>query len=292
MSETLLQSAPETLTKRKRKICLAFIPAIIYYLVMLLLIVSQYQYISYYASRASVSFYGVDFLIMRIIPLAFSLLFTFVFIIFCFVRKPKALLPISFSAIFIVPIFFNLVTSIIYSATNDTAFYNASVITPQGIISLIVCAGCLLFAFEAPALKKFLAKTKWFWAVFLTLVYYSNFIYVAVSSLLSNMNSDMDIFRHTISSYIMNMAFTWLEYTPVAIMVFLLVLWLADPYKKVKPQAPAPEQTVYIPEPMPMYYPPAPVPTVADELTKYKTLLDSGAITREEFDKLKADMLK
>lgn len=84
--------------------------------------------------------------------------------------------------------------------------------------------------------------------------------------------------------------------------------WLANPYRKQPAYRPAPQtpqgnyyqQPQYYQPPQPQYYQPQyqqpvqPAPaagSVVEELERAKTLLDSGAITQEEYDALKKRLL-
>lgn len=78
-----------------------------------------------------------------------------------------------------------------------------------------------------------------------------------------------------------------LVYLPLIVSEFLLCLWLAGPYKKIV-------RKVKKPQPVVQYVPvvqPAAEPNAAQQLMEYKNLLDMGAITQEEFEAKKKQIL-
>lgn len=90
-------------------------------------------------------------------------------------------------------------------------------------------------------------------------------------------------------------------YVPQIITVILLCKWISNPYKKVlkktpKAPVPAPAPVMYVPVPQPVQMP---VPeNQADDrqnnielIKQYKDLLDMGAITQEEYDEKKKELL-
>ncbi len=83
-----------------------------------------------------------------------------------------------------------------------------------------------------------------------------------------------------------------LMYLPLIVSEFLLCMWLASPYKKIVPKKkPQPVQPV---QPVVQYVPvmqPAAEPNAAQQLMEYKNLLDMGAITQEEFEAKKKQIL-
>lgn len=94
-------------------------------------------------------------------------------------------------------------------------------------------------------------------------------------------------------------------YIPQTVAVILLCKWISNPFKKVlkkAPKAPAPQPVMYVPVPQPVQtipVPPAPVPdNQATEqknnielIKQYKELLDMGAITQEEYEEKKKELL-
>lgn len=83
-----------------------------------------------------------------------------------------------------------------------------------------------------------------------------------------------------------------LIYLPLIVSEFLLCMWLANPYKKPrKKKKPQPVQPV---QPAIQYVPvmqPAAELNAAQQLMEYKNLLDMGAITQEEYEAKKKQIL-
>ncbi len=311
MSETLLQPTPEQITennisappeptapaaptKRKKKFCFAFIPAVFLYLfsgglAIYYFLVMYANYISRFSPENMLS----DPFALNIISSVTSYIavpaISFFFVLFTLIRKPKILLPLTFGASLFVDRFINLVTSISLVATGNAEFDITSILTPTLFTDIVVCVICILFALDSPSLKKRLTKTKYIWAAAISVLHLSG---IAVSFSGSIFTSLYNAISHgfgenlvyTILVSLLNNIHIVLE----AVIIFLLILWLANPYKK--PRAPRPVRQPV--QPAPVFVPVQPAPTLADELGKYKSLLDSGAISQEEFEKLKANIIK
>ena len=82
-------------------------------------------------------------------------------------------------------------------------------------------------------------------------------------------------------------------YLFIVISEFCLLKWLANPYKKPRKEKKKP-QPVQPVQPVVQYVPvmqPAAEPNAAQQLMEYKNLLDMGAITQEEFEAKKKQIL-
>ncbi len=140
------------------------------------------------------------------------------------------------------------------------------------LIAAIIFTVCILFAINAAPLKKFLSKTKYIWAFGSATVYLLGFV---LTEFIIDIYTEFIIFNSIVESFIVESLLfallpTLLEsvvmYFPIAVAAFLLILWLADPYKK--PRAPRP---VHQPaQPAPIFVPVQPAPTVADPYKKPK----------------------
>ncbi len=312
MSETLLQPTPEQITennnsapptppaptdpaKRKKKFCFAFIPAVFLYLFSGGLAI-YYFFAMYtnYISRFTPDVILSDQFAFNIISTAISYLATpavlFFFILFTLIRKPKILLPLTFGASILAANFVSVTAGIISAATGGATFVITNILNPSLFTDVVICVVCILFAVESPSLKKFLTKTKYIWATALSVLHLSG-IALAVNnrafSLLFETNRLGIMSSYLISFIISDIFMTYIPIFLESVIIFLLIIWLANPYKK--PRAPRPVRQPV--QPAPIFVPVQPAPTVADELGKYKSLLDTGAITQEEYDKLKASII-
>ena len=124
----------------------------------------------------------------------------------------------------------------------------------------------------------------------------------------------IDIIRHHVVRFrnISSIVITFLFGLVAVAGFFFAGQWLADPYRKQPAYRPAPQvpQGNYYQQPQyytpqyqqpaqPQYYQPQPQPvqpkpaanSVVEELERAKRLLDSGAITQEEYDQLKKRLL-
>ena len=187
-------------------------------------------------------------------------------------------------------------------------------------ISYWIFLAVMIFSFIAAAVYVILASIEkingkvrklWFIPVVfsvLSLVMYV--VYTVVNIALDCVKTDFD--RHgSMVSAIIGALMNSLGYVPEAVTVILLCKWISNPYKKVlkkAPKAPAPVPVMYAPVPQPVPVPPAPaqMPVNApvpenqaateqksniEQIRQYKELLDMGAITQEEYDEKKKELL-
>lgn len=264
-------NAPEKLNK---KFCFAVIPALFYTTILLLGMIANFITFGF-DSVSAINI--VSFLCW----LAFS--------VFLFFRKNNIAAPIFLGVTLILPAFLNVVLN-----------YSPSFIQIYSIFWRVVATAlCVLFVLNTPEIKAFIKKTKYICISVVVLFIFSDLIF----SIINNFESFELI-------GIQILAFS-LSYLPIALTIVLLLLWLDDPYKKASPQAPAMQSYVQPPvqtQPMHFVQPPVqaqPMPfvqqpmqaqppaqtDVADEIKKYKELLDSGIITPEEFESAKAKLL-
>ncbi len=187
-------------------------------------------------------------------------------------------------------------------------------------ICYFVFLAVMIFSFVAAAVYVILASIEkingkvrklWFIPVVfsvLSLVMYV--VYTVVNIALYCVKTDFD--RHGIMvSAIIGALMNLLVYVPEAVTVILLCKWISNPHKKVRkkaPRVPAPVPVMYAPVPQPVPVPPAPaqMPVNApvpenqaateqksniEQIRQYKELLDMGAITQEEYDEKKKELL-
>lgn len=179
-------------------------------------------------------------------------------------------------------------------------------------ISYWIFLAMLIFSFIAAAVYVILASNEklnekvrklWFipavvsvLSVGMYIIY--NVLYVLLFCVKSEYESQANVVSSVMSA-LMNLAI----FVPQVITVVVLCKWIANPYKKVKkkaPKAPAPQPVMYVPVPQPVQMPvnaPVPENQVSEPtnnielIRQYKELLDLGAITQEEFEEKKKELL-
>ncbi len=276
--------------KQRKKFCFAVIPA------FFLTFISSFSAIS--SLVLVLSEINNAFLFTAILNLVSALcwLILSVFLIF---KQNNIATPVFLGVTLILPNFLGFIFSYVQYDN-----YIPSFLQIYGIFwRVIVTAVCVLFVLKAPALKTFIKKTRFIWVIaasilaFFQLVF-SAFDYIPEAIHRGELILQIFLYLFGASLYIL----------PEAITIVLLLLWLSDPYKKIRPQKPAAPvaqpvyqpvyqpaaQTVAPPTPVvqpPIQTQPAAQANVADEIKKYKELLDSGAITPEDFESAKAKLL-
>ena len=291
-----INTAPTQLTepkKYKTKFCFAVIPAALTALLTSIAIIGNIALIF------SNSFYRDAYIITTVSNLIGST-FWIVFLIALLLKRPSNLLiPISLGGALISPTIINIIGNSILSKSEGWEYS----ITLWQVCYLLICfvavAVCVLFTIKAPALKSFMKKTGIIWSIAIPSLYLTVQLVFSI------------VYKYSSAVLAVNLI-NYILYTAT---LFLLYFWLTNPYKEVTAVQtnPAPQyaqpvafvQPVAVPvnpavqpvvQPVPQVPVAAPVTvqtqtSVADEIAKYKALLDTGAITPEEFEALKVKLI-
>lgn len=300
------------------KFCFAVIPVAIR---VLLLLISIIRYAIIFVNN-SVSSY-IDYIdislrnlttIDTILSGLTTSLFWILFSIALFLKRPNnVLIPISLGGALVFP---TLISNISYSIISKTEFLEYT-ISPSTVyyiaISLVAVAICVLFIIKAPAPKAFIKKTGKVWSIVIPLLFIAQCVFY-IANVINVYNNLDETAGFSFTEYFLNAELTifiinFLVYSLEAITLFLLYRWLTNPYKEITPAQPKPAMVSQNPQHsaspvtpavQPVSQTPAAFPasaqsqaqtTVANEIAKYNTMLDTGTITPEEFEELKAKLI-
>lgn len=164
--------------------------------------------------------------------------------------------------------------------------YSHIIMALAGIITLIFVV-ILALKGKNPEMPKNTIQKLWFIPCLLRLFAFFSFPLEYIMSSIIN-NNGFDNLSRVYHSLLLSIGPATI-YLFIIISEFFLLKWLAKPYKKiVRKKKPQPAQPViqYVP-----VMQPAAEPNAAQQLMEYKNLLDMGAITQEEFEAKKKQIL-
>ncbi|MEE1011924.1 MAG: SHOCT domain-containing protein [Acutalibacteraceae bacterium] len=313
--ENALPPEPEYIIKKK--FCFATIPAMItmlttFFMVGYNIFVGIYLGINFTSTNEWIFveqgiLYGIQFVAV----------FLLCILMFAKLNKPFLCVPLLVTALTYAVHLFSLIAvydrnGFIISFRNYLLYRYPSHMTIR--ISYWIFLAVMIFSFVFAAVYVILAsiektngKVRKLWLIpavvsVLSLVMYIVYeiVYVSFFAVKTDYNSQAAIMSSVIGA-LMNLV----VYIPQTVTVILLCKWISNPFKKVlkkAPKAPAPQPVMYVPVPQPVQTIPVPHAPVPDnqateqknniELIKqYKDLLDMGAITQEEYEEKKKDLL-
>jgi len=319
MDEMKVQTVPEnTIAKEpgytlKKKFCAATIPAMIAMLTTFFMA----GYSVFCGISIGMRFDSVETWIYLELGIMYGIQLIAVFLLcilmFAKLNKPFLCAPLVVTALsYAVHFVYS-----IFSAYDEKEFakrYNDSFSTVTysdymtARITYWIFLAAMIFSFVFAAVYVILAsiektngKVRKLWALpsvvsVLSLVMYIVYEVVYVSFFVVKIHYDS---QAAIVSSVIGALMNLVVYVPQTVTIILLCKWIANPFKKVMkkaPKAPAPQPVMYVPVPQPVQMPVPENQADAQQnnvelIRQYKALLDMGAITQEEYEEKKKELL-